>query len=241
MATFITILTEALPAGLLPLISSGLDVSQAAAGQLVTVYAVGSLVAAIPLTTLTQGMRRRPLLLAAIAGFLVANTITAISPDYSLTMLARFVAGVSAGLLWALATGYAARMAPEHLKGRALAIAMVGTPLALSLGVPADTFLGALVGWRACFGLMSGMTVILIAWVLAAVPDFAGEPGNARRSVKSVATLPGIRSVLLVVLTFVVAHNILYTYIAPFLARAEMEGQVDTVLLTFGLASLMGI
>ncbi|HEY8604491.1 MFS transporter [Tsuneonella suprasediminis] len=241
MAAFITILTEALPAGLLPLISSGLDVSQAAAGQLVTVYAVGSLVAAIPLTTLTQGMRRRPLLLAAIAGFLVSNTITAISPDYSLTMVARFVAGISAGLLWALAAGYAARMAPEHLKGRAIAIAMVGTPLALSFGVPAGTLLGALVGWRACFGLMSGMTVILIVWVLAAVPDFAGESGSARRSVKSVATLPGIRSVLLVVLTFVVAHNILYTYIAPFLARAEMEGQVDTVLLTFGMASLIGI
>ncbi|QIG81770.1 MFS transporter [Sphingosinithalassobacter tenebrarum] len=241
LAAFITILTEALPAGLLPLISSGLGVSEAAAGQLVTVYAVGSLVAAIPLTTFTQGIRRRPLLLAAIAGFLVANTITAVSPDYTLTLVARFIAGISAGLLWALAAGYAARMAPEHLKGRAIAIAMAGTPLALSFGVPAGTFLGAWIGWRACFGLMSGMTVILLVWVLATVPDFAGEPGSARRSVKSVLMRPGIRPVLLVVLTFVVAHNILYTYIAPFLAGAGIEEQVDTVLLMFGIASLIGI
>ena len=61
-------------------------------------------------------------------------------------MSARFIAGVSAGLLWALLAGYAARMAPDHMKGRAIAIAMVGTPLALSLGVLAGAFLGAIIG-----------------------------------------------------------------------------------------------
>lgn len=241
LAAFITIVTEALPAGLLPQIGDGLGVSESAAGQLVTLYAIGSLVAAIPLTTFTRGLRRRPLLLAAIAGFLVANTITTISDSYGLTLVARFVAGVSAGLLWALVAGYAARMAPEHLKGRAIAVAMAGTPLALSLGVPAGTFLGAVIGWRACFGLMSGLTVILIFWVLAKVPDFAGEPAGTRRSLMSVLTLPGIRPVLFVVLAYVLAHNILYTYIAPFLGAAGMMERTDAVLLVFGVASLFSI
>ncbi|SDU45074.1 MFS transporter [Stappia sp. ES.058] len=241
MAAFITILTEALPAGLLPAIGQGLGVSEAGAGQLVTVYAIGSLVAAIPLTTLTQGLRRKPLLMTAIAGFLIANTVTALSTSYALTLSARFVAGIAAGLLWALAAGYAARMAPDHLKGRAIAVAMAGTPLALSLGVPAGTFLGAILGWRACFGLMSVLTVVLIFWVLAKVPDFAGEPAGQRRTLRGVLALPGIRPVLGVVLTFVLAHNILYTYIAPFLAGAGMVGRTDAVLLVFGLASLVSI
>ena len=68
MAGFITILTEALPAGLLPQMSAGLAISPSAVGQLVTVYALGSLVAAIPLTAATQRFRRKPVLLAAIAG-----------------------------------------------------------------------------------------------------------------------------------------------------------------------------
>jgi predicted MFS family arabinose efflux permease len=55
MSGFITILTEALPAGLLNGISRGLHVSEAIAGQLVTIYAIGSLVAAIPLTAATRG------------------------------------------------------------------------------------------------------------------------------------------------------------------------------------------
>lgn len=56
--------------------------------------------------------------------------------------MARFLAGVSAGLLWALPAGYAARMVPKHQKGREIAIAMVGIPLALPHGVRVGTFLG---------------------------------------------------------------------------------------------------
>jgi len=241
LAGFVTILTEALPAGLLPQLGAGLRVSEAMAGQLVTIYAIGSLVAAIPLMAATQGVRRRPLLLAAIAGFAIANTVTTLSTSYLLTMVARLLAGVSAGLLWALLAGYAVRMVPAHQQGRAIAIAMVGTPLALSLGVPAGTFLGNLLGWRACFGIMSLLALMLMVWVRLKVPDFAGQAQGQRLSLKSVLMRPGIRPVLFVVLAFVLAHNILYTYIAPFLAAAGMAERTDLVLLVFGVASLLGI
>lgn len=241
LAGFVTILTEALPAGLLPQISAGLGISEALAGQLVTLYAIGSLVAAIPLTAATQGVRRRPLLLATLAGFVVANTVTTFSGSFVLTMVARFLAGVSAGLLWALLAGYAARMVPEHQKGRAIAIAMVGTPLALSLGVPAGTFLGNWVGWRTCFGIMSGLALVLMVWVRVKVPDFAGQVAGKRLSLGRVFTVAGVRPVLFVVLVFVLAHNILYTYIAPFLAATGMAERTDLVLLVFGVTSLLGI
>ncbi|MBL0865543.1 MFS transporter [Pectobacterium carotovorum] len=240
-AAFITILTEALPAGLLPQMAQGLAVSEAWVGQTVTIYAMGSLAAAIPLTAATQGVRRRPLLLAAIAGFAVANAITAFSGSYVLTMAARFLAGISAGLLWALLAGYAARMVPEHQKGRAIAIAMVGTPLALSLGVPAGTFLGNVIGWRMCFGMMSGLALILMLWVRIQVPDFAGQSAGKRLSLGRVFTMAGVRPVLCAVLAFVLAHNILYTYIASFLAAVGMVAQTGLVLLVFGVTSLLGI
>ncbi|WP_406627957.1 MFS transporter [Pectobacterium carotovorum] len=240
-AAFITILTEALPAGLLPQMAQGLAVSEAWVGQTVTIYAMGSLAAAIPLTTATQGVRRRLLLLSAIAGFAVANAITAFSGSYILTMATRFLAGVSAGLLWALLAGYVARMVPEHQKGRAIAIAMVGTPLALSLGMPAGTFLGNVIGWRMCFGMMSGLALILMLWVRIQVPDFAGQSAGKRLSLGRVFTMAGVRPVLCTVLAFVLAHNILYTYIASFLAAVGMVAQTGLVLLVFGVTSLLGI
>ncbi|WP_197944269.1 MFS transporter [Xanthomonas euroxanthea] len=241
MAAFITILTEALPAGLLPQMANGLQVSEAWVGQTVTIYAIGSLMAAIPLTIATQGIARRSLLLAAIAGFAIANTVTTVSTIYALTMLARFLAGVSAGLLWALLAGYAARLVPAHQKGRAIAVAMVGTPLALSLGVPAGAFLGTLVSWRVCFGIMSVLALLLMVWVRLQLADFAGQARDRQQRLGNVLMLPGIRSVLLVVLAFVLAHNILYTYIAAFLAQAGMAERIDLVLLVFGGASVVGI
>ncbi len=53
MTGFICIMTETIPAGLLPEISKGMNISLASAGQWVTVYALGSLFAAIPLTIVT--------------------------------------------------------------------------------------------------------------------------------------------------------------------------------------------
>lgn len=241
MAAFITILTEALPAGLLPQMAQSLAVSEAWVGQTVTIYAIGSLMAAIPLTAATQGLRRRPLLLAALAGFVLANTVTTLSTSFVLTMTARLLAGVSAGVLWALLAGYAARMVPEHQKGRAIAVAMVGTPLALSLGVPAGTFVGNLVGWRVCFGIMSGLALVLMLWARLKLPDFAGQAAGRALSLRQVFTLPGVRPVLVAVLAFVLAHNVLYTYIAPFLSEAGMAQRTDAVLLVFGVASLLGI
>ncbi|RFD18637.1 MFS transporter [Komagataeibacter melaceti] len=238
---FITILTEALPAGLLPQMGSSLNVSDAMVGQLVTLYAVGSLVAAIPLTSATQGWRRRRLLLLAIGGFAVVNTVTAVSTSYVLTLVARFLAGVSAGLLWALLAGYASRMVAPALQGRAIAVAMVGTPLALSFGIPLGTLLGTVVGWRYTFGIMTVLTVGLLGWVVAAVPDFPGQGQGRRLTLRHVFLMPGVRTILSVTLLFVLAHNILYTYIAPFLLQVGMGGRVDMVLLVFGLTALVGI
>ncbi len=241
MAGFITILTEALPAGLLPQMGASLQVSPSLVGQLVTLYAIGSLVTAIPLTTATQAWRRKPLLLTAIAGFAVVNTVTAVSNHYVLTLAARFFAGVFAGLVWALLAGYAARMVTGRLQGRAIAAAMVGAPLALSLGIPAGTFLGAVVGWRIAFWVMSVLTLVLIGWVIARVPDFPGRAAGERLPLRRVFLLPGIRPVLFVTLVYVLAHNVLYTYIVPFVAPAGMADAVDIVLLVFGLAALAGI
>ncbi|MET0884815.1 MAG: MFS transporter [Mycetocola sp.] len=240
-AGFVTIMTEALPAGILPAMSVDLGVTQAATGQTITVYAIGSALAAVPLTAATIGWPRRHLLLIALAGFAVANTITAISDNYTLTMASRFLAGVVAGLLWALLAGYARRMVAPRQRGKAMAIAMAGTPVALSIGVPAGTFLATLVGWRYTFGIMTVLALILMAWVVASVPPFPGQSTRDRLSLRRTLAIPGMAAVLFVTLAFVLAHNVLYTYIAPYLATLGFADRVDGILLVFGAASLLSI
>jgi predicted MFS family arabinose efflux permease len=88
---------------------------------------------------------------------------------------------------------------------------------------------------------MSVMSLALIAWVLVKVPDYAPQPAHQRVSLRKVLTTPGVRPVLAVVVSWMLAHNILYTYIAPFVAPAGLADRVDLVLLVFGVAALVGI
>ncbi|MCX5463797.1 MFS transporter [Alcaligenes parafaecalis] len=241
MAAFITLLTEIMPAGLLAAIAEGLVVSESLAGQFITAYAVGALCAAIPVTALTQGMRRRPLLLSAIFGFAVVNLLTALSTDYLLSMVARFFAGVFGGIVWSLLAGYAIRMSPTHLSGRAIAISGAGATAALVLGVPLGALLGRYIAWQGAFALMSGLALLLIVCGRVILPDFAGRHSEQRQPLTRVFLKSGIRAVLFVVFSFVVAHNVLYIYVEPFLQRSGLEDQVDLVLFIFGLGSILSL
>lgn len=240
-AAFIGILTEALPAGMLPDMGHDLSVSESAMGQALTVYAIASSVTAIPLQSLTARWRRKPLLLGAVAVIAIGNLVTALSGSYALIMVFRFIAGVAAGFIWALLVEYALRLAPAHLQGRAIAVTMTGVPLALSLGIPLGTFLSNVADWRLTFLLVTGLGALLVGWITAVVPDLPGSEQEKREPILAALKLPGVVAVLFVVAAYVLAHNILYTYIATFLDEYHMKGSTDRVLLVFGIASLVSI
>jgi predicted MFS family arabinose efflux permease len=109
------------------------------------------------------------------------------------------------------------------------------------LGVPLGTWLGTLTDWRTAFAIMSFLTLILIAWVVAKVPDYPGQAPGEGISLARVFTTNGVRPVLSVVIAWMLAHNILYTYVAPFVVQAGLSDRVDLVLLVFGVAALIGI
>ncbi|WP_267883075.1 MFS transporter [Streptomyces sp. NRRL WC-3626] len=240
-AGFITTLTEALPAGVLPRMSDALDVSESVAGQTVTIYAVATMLTAIPVAVATANWPRRRLLVVALAGFLVANLVTAFSADYTLTMVARFVAGAASGVTWSILGGYAQRIAPDAVKGRAMAFAFAGTPVALALGVPVGAFLGQIVGWQLTFGLMSVLAAVLIVWTLWKLPDVPGQEAAERLPLRSLLRIRGLRTILIVTGVYVLAHTVLYTYIAPVLAGVGLADQVQWILLVFGIASILSI
>lgn len=238
---FIIIMTETLPAGLLPELASDLDVSAGAAGQLITAYALGTVLAAIPTIATTRGVDRKPLLVVGLLGFLLANLLTAIAPSLVVALVVRLIAGAFSGLVWGMLAGYARRVAaPEHT-GRAIAIAMAGTPVALSIGTPLGAWIGSVVGWRWSFAGVSALTVIVVLLVLACVPNVAGQRSTDRIPLGHVFVIPGVAVVLGVVFAWMLAHNLLYSYIAPYLDVAGAELRPDLALFVFGIAALVGI
>jgi len=241
LAGFITIMTETIPAGLLSLISKDLQVTEALAGQLVSVYALGSVIAAIPVVAATRSWSRRPLFLLAISGLLIFNTLTALSSSYIVVLVARFIAGMSAGIIWGILAGYARNMVSINLQGRALAIVGVGQPIALCMGVPLGTWLGSIFGWRGVFGIISLLALFLLIWIRLIIPNISGQISENRQPIKEIFLHPGIRSVLAIIFLWILAHNILYTFITPYLSLVGLGNRVDLVLLLFGVSSIIGI
>ena len=186
-------------------------------------------------------MARKPLLIVGILGFFIANSVTALSTDLTLSLVARFVAGAFSGLIWEMLAGYARRIVrPEHA-GRALAIAMTGTPIALALGTPLGSWLGTTFDWRWSFWAMSILALITVALAALVVPDAAGQRAATRIPLKGVLGISGVSVILVVVFAWMLAHNIVYTYVASYLRAAGVGLPVDLALVIFGAAALIGI
>ena len=236
---FLAIFTETIPAGLLPELSAGLGVSQSAAGQLVTLYAVGSVVTAIPLVSATRAMSRKRVLLIAVATLGIFNFITAIAPWYLVILGARLVAGAAAALVWGVLTGYARGLVTPALQGRALAVTGVGQPIALAAGVPLGAFAASVMDGLWVFIVISATALSLVVWVIAAVPDVSGEREGRRTPLVHVIRQPDIGVILGVTAAWILAHNMLYTYAVPLLEHSRLR--LDIGLALFGLASIAGI
>ncbi|WP_161805573.1 MFS transporter [Frateuria defendens] len=238
---FLTILTETMPAAVMPAMAEGLKQSPAGIGLLVSVYALASAAAAIPIVALTRTLPRKPLYIALVLSFAIANTITALSSSYALTLASRVVAGLAAGIIWPVICGYAMRLVAAENMGRAVAITLAGSTVAMVAGLPLGTALGDLLGWRYSYGLLSLVALLVIAWVLACVPPAPGEHAQARASIRVVVRTPGLRPILLATLCAILAHYTLYTYMAPLAQALRLPRGTAQGLLLFGAGALVGV
>ena len=238
---FLLIATETMPAGLLPQIASGLAVTEGTAGQFVSAYALGTIIAAKPAIALTRGLRRKPVFVVGILGFLAANLITAFSTDIALSLGARLLAGAFSGLLWGMTAGYARRITAPHQAGRALSVASVGTPVGLAVGTPFGSWLGTTFDWRWSFGVLAILTAVTLVLAVFLVPDAPGQRAGTRVPLARVLAIPGVAVVLGVIVSWMLGHNIMYTYIGSYLRGASLHLPVDVALVTFGAAAIAGI
>ncbi len=238
---FLLIATETMPAGLLPQIAAGLDITEGTAGQFVSAYALGTVLAAMPAIAMTRGMRRKPVFIIGVLGFLAANLITAFSTDIMLSLGARLLAGAFSGVLWGMIAGYARRITAAEHAGRSLSVASLGTPVGLAVGTPFGSWLGTTFDWRWSFGVLSILTIITVLLAVFLVPDAPGQQAATRVPLVRVFGIPGVAVVLAVIVSWMLGHNILYTYVGSYLRAANLPLSVDVALVVFGAAAIAGI
>jgi predicted MFS family arabinose efflux permease len=232
-------------APLLPRLAGDLSVSVAEAGQLVTVFALTYAFSSPILTALTGGLNRRRLLVFSMIGFAAANVFAFASRDYWTLMAARVLLAVAAGLYVPNANALAGALVSPERRGSALAIVSGGTSIAVALGVPLGSMIGAKFGWRMMF---AGVGVLALIATLGLLAGLAGDVGSKlhvtglRERIGAIRQ-PGVLRTLLVTTLWATGAYTVYTYIATFLsATAGIEGSdLSVVLFAWGLSAAIGI
>lgn len=163
-------LTEFVIMGLLPEVATDLGVSEAAAGWLISGYALGVVVGALVLTAATTKLPRKPVLLGLVVLFIVGNIVTAIGSGYEFAMAGRVLAALSHGAFFGIGSVVAADLVAPDKKAGAIAIMFTGLTAANVFGVPFGTFLGQQFGWRSTFWVISAIGVVALIGIALLVP-----------------------------------------------------------------------
>ena len=168
-------LTEFVIAGLLPQVSRSLNVSTAAAGWLISGYALTVAVGAIGVTAATAGLPRKPVLVGLVALFVAGNLLCAIAPNYPTMLLGRVVAALCHGTFFGIGSLVARRLVPPERASRAVAVMFAGLTVANVLGVPFGALVGERWGWRATFWAITATGAVALAAIAVLVPGWAGR------------------------------------------------------------------
>ncbi|MGW3412610.1 MFS transporter [Streptomyces sp. NPDC000888] len=168
-------LTEFLIAGLLPQVASSFAVSEAAAGRLISGYALSVAIGAIALTAATARLPRKWILVGLVALFVIGNLLSALAQNYPVMMLGRIVAALCHGSFFGIGSLVARSLVVPEKKSRAVAVMFAGLTLANVLGVPFGALVGERWGWRAAFWAVTAIGVLTLAGIIALVPNGAGE------------------------------------------------------------------
>ncbi|WP_436949875.1 MFS transporter [Streptomyces sp. SudanB52_2052] len=184
-------LTEFLIAGLLPQVASSFSVSEAAAGWLISGYALSVAVGAIALTAATARLPRKQVLIGLVALFVIGNLLSAVAPNYPVMLLGRIVAALCHGSFFGIGSLVARGLVAPEKKSQAVAIMFAGLTLANVLGVPFGALVGERWGWRAAFWAVTAIGVLALAGIAALVPAWAGQapPGRTRDGASPVPPL----------------------------------------------------
>jgi MFS transporter, DHA1 family, inner membrane transport protein len=243
LAAFAIGTAEFVIAGLLPDIARDLAVSIPAAGQLVTVYAIGVVIGAPVMAILTAQMPRKSVLLLMLCIFVLGNLLSALSPNYTVLALARIVAALAHGSLFGVGVVVAANLVPETKRASAIALMFSGLTIANLAGVPLGTLVGQNFGWRATFFSITALGLISLLTVAMLIPSVAGGGAIDLRSEFAVARRP---KVLLALLTTVLGWACvftLFTYIVPILEGVSgfAPATVTAILFVIGAGLTIGI
>lgn len=151
--------------GILPDVARDLHISIAKAGHLISAYALGVCVGA-PMLIIARKYPLKHILLVLVGIMMAGNLCAALSPNYGVLMLSRFISGLPHGAYFGVGSIVAEKLADRGKGSEAVSIMIAGMTIANLFGVPLGTALSTMLSWRLTFLLVGcwGIAVLYYIW-----------------------------------------------------------------------------
>jgi MFS transporter, DHA1 family, inner membrane transport protein len=228
--------------GMLPQLAEGLNVSLPVAGQLVTAFAAATCVGAPLLAGFTSRIDRRVLLVAMQLLFVAGHSGAALLSSYWPMFGMRILTSVGAALYTAQAASAAALLVPPEARGRAIAFVFLGWSVASVAGLPLGSYVAAVWGWQAGFGLVAAGALVGAAAIWLVLPGGLRVQPVTLAMWRSLLRDPALMATVGVTALFAGASFALFAYFVP-AVRGYLGASPELVsglLVLFGVAGLAG-
>ena len=159
--------------GILPDVARDLKISIPAAGHFISAYALGVCVGA-PVLTLARKYPLKHILLVLVTLIMVGNICAALSPNYWMLLISRFISGLPHGAYFGVGSIVAERLADKGKSSEAVSIMIAGMTIANLFGVPLGTSLSTMLSWRATFLLVGLWGIVILYYIWRWVPQVEG-------------------------------------------------------------------
>jgi predicted MFS family arabinose efflux permease len=228
--------------GTLNEISSGLAVSVATAGQLISAGALLMCVGAPLFAAVVAGWDRRRLLAWSMAWFGLLHLACAFAPGFGWLLALRVLALVSPAIFTPQAAACVGLLVPPAQRGRAITFIFLGWSVASVLGMPLGAWLGGTFGWRYAFGAVAAMSLLSAVWVWRALPDGIQPPALSMQAWRETFRSKALMTAVLVTVLYAAGQFVQFSYFAPWFKQqlAATPGQLSLYFMWFGAWGLVG-
>ena len=162
---------------LLPRYARDLHLNQMEVGILFGSYAVALLLATFPVAALTDRYGCRRTMLWGLAGLMITTLVFAVSKQYWLLVLARFLQGIAGAATWLPGMALLADHFPSESRGKAMGTAFAAANLGVLIGPPLSGFLDQHAGPSAPFLLGAVLVGLDAAGRAFLLPEVEPERG----------------------------------------------------------------
>lgn len=228
--------------GILDQVADSVGVSVSAAGQLITVFALGNAIGTPAFMMATAKMDRRNQLLLALAIIFLGIVSTLAFQGFHFLMVSRIILGVGTGIFVVTSYSIAAKLALPGRQAGAMSNIALGYSVSLVLGVPIGRVIASAYDWKVIFWGIGIFTVLGFIAVAKTIPSVASETPIPLGEQLAMLRNHKVAFALGVSLFVFIGFSVVNTYITPFLTSSLLiSGRgVSIILFAMGIASLFG-